>query len=102
MKMTSNCPKCNHLSFPLWKKIFAVWPFDIRCRDCGVKVHLKIPMWLNILIQLFGLFAFWSILLIGISLELWNIAVGVIIGAIIAVLIALIPGFFVELEERKK
>lgn len=100
--MTSNCPKCNHLSFPLWKKIFAVWPFDIRCRDCGVKVHLKIPMWLNILIQLFGLFAFWSILLIGISLELWNIAVGVIIGAIIAVLIALIPGFFVELEERKK
>ena len=102
MKMTSNCPKCNHLSFPLWKKIFAVWPFNIRCRNCRVKVHLKIPMWLNIVVQLFSQFAFWSILLVGISSGLWNVVVGVIIGAIVAVLIALIPGLFLELEVRKK
>jgi hypothetical protein len=100
--MTNNCPKCKQLSFPLWKKVFAVWPFDIRCRNCGVKVHLKLPMWLNIVFQLFAQFAFWFILLMGISSGLWNVVVGFIIGAIVAVLIALIPGFFVDIEEKGK
>ena len=79
-------------------KIFAVWPFSVHCRNCGAKVRLKIPRWQNILVQILGQMVFWSVLLTGISAGMWGAIVGGMIGAVFAIMIAFIPGFFAELE----
>ena len=100
--MNSNCPKCKRSSFPLWMKVFAIWPFNVQCRNCRTKVRLKIPRWQNILVQIIGQIVFWVVLLTGISAGMWGAIVGGMIGAIIAILIALIPGLFAELEVMPK
>jgi len=51
----------------MWIKVFAMWPFMARCKNCGCKVRLKIPRWQNILFQILGQLAFWSILLAGLT-----------------------------------
>ncbi len=96
--MINNCPNCNNFNFPLWSKLIAVWPFRVRCKNCGVRVRLKIPRWQNITVQILGQFVFWAFLLFGIMLGLHGAVIGGIAGAILAMLIAVIPGFHAELE----
>jgi hypothetical protein len=78
-----------------------MWPFVARCRNCGSKVRLKIPRWQNVLFQILGQAAFWSILLTGIIVRNGNFIVAAIAGALIAIVIAIIPGIFAGLEESK-
>jgi hypothetical protein len=96
--MNSKCPSCKQTGFPVWIKAFAVWPLSIRCRKCNVKLRLNIPRWQNILVQILGQFVFWAMLLTGLRLGLLSAIAGGIIGAFIAMLIALAPGLFAELE----
>lgn len=96
--MKRHCPACSQPSFSLWKKVIAVWPFVVRCNECGERVRLKIPRWQNVLVQLLGQFVFWAMLLVGISSpEISAITAGVI-GFVLALVIAFLPGLFSELE----
>jgi len=67
-----------------------------------VKLRLNIPRWQNILAQLLGQFVFWAMLLTGLRAGLFSSIAGGINGAVIAMLIALIPGLFAELEVLPK
>ncbi|MDH3786962.1 MAG: hypothetical protein OES53_00220 [Xanthomonadales bacterium] len=98
MQTKSNCPNCHNYTFPMWIKVFAMWPFMARCKNCGCKVRLKIPRWQNILFQILGQLAFWSILLAGLTAGGGNILVAASAGAVIALLIAIAPGIFAGLE----
>jgi hypothetical protein len=101
MKTKRNCPNCHDYKFPLWIKVFAMWPFTARCRNCSSKVILKIPRWQNVLFQILGQIAFWSILLSGLLVSGSNVIVAALAGAIIAIMIAIIPGIFAELDVNR-
>lgn len=98
MHMKRNCPKCQNYAFPLWVKVYAMWPFTARCRNCGAKVRLKIPRWQNVLVQILAQFAFWSVFILGIVAGNGDMIVAALAGAFIALLIASIPGLFAALE----
>lgn len=98
MKMIINCPQCKRQSFPKWVKAFAMWPFRIRCKYCGTGVRLKIPHWQNLLVQILGQVVFWGAFLVGLSMGIRSAIAGVIIGGFAAILIAMIPGVFADLE----
>lgn len=74
-----------------------MWPFTARCRNCNSKVILKIPRWQNVLFQILGQIAFWSILLWGLTAGDGNIIAAGLAGATVAIMIAIIPGIFAEL-----
>lgn len=61
-------------------------------------MRAKIPGWQNVLAQLLGHVAFWGALLFGISAGFGGLAVGFLVGVVVAVLIAMVPGFFSKLE----
>jgi len=100
--MKNECPNCNNFSFPLWMKVFAVWPFSVRCRNCKAAVRLKISRWQNVLVQILAQFVFWAALLFGINLGLRSAILGGILGAVGAIFVALIPGLYSRLEAKKK
>ena len=82
--------------------MLAMWPFRVRCKNCGARVRLKIPRWQNIMVQILGQIVFWVSLLYGINLGLHGVIIGGITGAVFALLIALIPGYGAELEVISK
>lgn len=82
----------------MWIKIFAMWPFTARCRNCSTKVRLRIPRWQNVIFQILAQVAFWGILLVGITAGNDDLVVAAIAAALIAVVIAIIPGIFAGLE----
>lgn len=85
----------------MWVKVFAMWPFVARCRNCGRKARLKIPRWQNVLFQILGQMAFWGFLVTGIVVGEGNLVLAAIAGAFIAIMIAMIPGIFAGLEESQ-
>lgn len=102
MKSERNiCPKCQAPGISQWA-FFAYWPFSARCNNCGVRVRAKIPGWQNLLVQLLGQVAFWGALLLGISAGVGGLVVGFLGGVVLAVLIAMVPGFFSRLEALPK
>ena len=54
------------------------------------------------LVQILAQFVFWTALLFGINLGLRSAIVLGISGAMLAVFVALIPGFYADLEEKRK
>ena len=78
-----------------------MWPFTARCRNCAATVILKIPRWQNVLFQILGQIAFWGILLSGLLVGGSNVIVAALAGAIIAIMIAIIPGIFAELDVNR-
>jgi hypothetical protein len=96
--MKRHCPACSQSSFSLWNKVIAVWPFVVHCSKCGARVRLNVPRWQNILGQLLAQVVFWLTLLAGISSTELNALAAGIIGLVMALLIALLPGLFNELE----
>jgi len=64
-------------------------------------VRVRISCWQNVLVQLLAQCVFWGALLFGINLGLRSAIVGAILGAAAAISIALIPGFYSELEVKK-
>jgi hypothetical protein len=78
--------------------MIAVWPFKLSCKNCNVRVRLKIPRWQNIAVQVIAQFVFWAALIIGIESGLQSSIVGGFSGAVLAIQIALIPGLYAYLE----
>ena len=97
--MRNECPNCNAFSFPAWKKALAFWPFSLRCRNCNARLRVKIPRWQNILVQIIGQVVFWTALLFGIRHGTQGMLVGGMLGAVSAILIAMIPGYSADLEK---
>ena len=40
MKQHASCPKCEH-QLSVWHLMKAPSPFNIKCPECGVKIHIK-------------------------------------------------------------
>ena len=93
----NNCPTCQAPAISPWAS-FAYWPLSARCNNCGVRVRAKIPGWQNLLVQCLGQGAFWAALLFGVSAGLGGLIAGFFVGIVLAVLIAMVPGFFSKLE----
>ena len=96
------CPECNTSGISQWAPFFANWPFSARCKNCGARLRVKIPHWQNVLVQVLGQIAFWGASLYGITAGWGGVIPGAIVGIIIALLIAMIPGCFAKLEVIKK
>ena len=92
-----NCPKCQTPGISPWA-FFAAWPFSARCKNCGVRLRVKIPHWQNILAQIFSQVAFWAALLFGITAGFGGIVIGALVGVVLGVLIIMVPCFFAKLE----
>ena len=78
--------------------MLVIWPAAARCRNCGARVRLAIPRWQNIMYQLLAQLAFWALLLLGLMDGWPGVLIGGLAGAIIALAIAMIPGFYAGLE----
>ena len=91
-----SCPKCRTPGISSWA-FFAAWPFSARCKNCGVRLRAKIPHWQNILAQILSQVAFWAALLFGFTAGLGGIVVGTV-GAVLSVLIIMVPYLFSKLE----
>jgi len=59
-------------------------------------------MWQSLLVVLIGQVVLWASLLFGISIGSGAAIAGFIVGAVLALLIAMIPGCFANLEVTKK
>jgi hypothetical protein len=92
-----NCPNCQTPGVSPWA-FFASWPFSVRCKNCGARLRAKIPHWQNILAQILGQGAFWTVFLFGITAGSGGIVVGALIGAVMGALIIMVPCFFAKLE----
>jgi hypothetical protein len=92
------CPQCGNHSIQVWQRWIAQWPFIVRCRNCGASLRARIPLWQNIGAQLLAQAAFWSASLFGFSYGLGGLFLGLLIGSMIAIAIAFVPGRFSPLE----
>jgi len=100
--MSKVCPACKNATFPVRKRIFATWPFHAKCRKCGARIRLDIPFWQNFTAQVTGQIVFWSVLVTAIDAGIQNLILGGSLGAVLALAIVLIPGFFAELKPLKR
>jgi branched-subunit amino acid ABC-type transport system permease component len=98
----TECPECHAPGVSPWTAFLASWPFSARCKNCGAALRTKIPTWQNVLVQVIGQVVFWATLLYGISSGWGGAIAGFIVGAVLALLIATIPGYFAKLEVTKK
>lgn len=94
MKHNDICPGCSRYRFNRWKKSVAYWPFKLQCGNCGRWVRVSVPRWQNITVQILGQIAFWTGLLLGIRAGWPDAIYGAAGGALILVLLAMIPGYF--------
>lgn len=101
MALTEVCPKCGARGVSSLAKAFAVWPFSARCKNCGEKLRVRMPYWQNVLIQLLSQAVFWTVLIVGIMSGA-GVVIGFALGAVLALLIAVVPGRFAKLEVVSK
>jgi phage FluMu protein Com len=96
--MSEMCPNCHVVPISAWKRIIAVKPFGIRCRNCNSLLRVDEKGWLNLAAQSVGILAFLFVTLeVATKLRTGFFLSGVF-GLIVFVGISLIPAFFGNLE----
>lgn len=99
--MNNACPNCQQYRFPGWKRALAVWPFNIRCGNCKTAVRARVPRWQNVLAQILAQMVFWVVLIYAIVSGAPGLIIAGMLGAVAALIIALVPGFFSDLQVKK-